>query len=108
MISNIYPESSLHNSPALESQSRIILYKRLLPILSSIASAFQGGNGSDVHDLLNATTMDFIICSLFGLKNGSNFLQNETGGSGLLVVVAGCVLGVILLCMVSYTSTIDA
>lgn len=78
IISNIYSKSNLHSSAALESQSRTILYKRLLPILSSVASAFQGGSGIDVHDIWNATTMDFITCYLFGLKNGSNFLQDET------------------------------
>lgn len=78
MISNIYSKSSLHSSAALESQSRSILYSRLLPILSSTASAFQDGTGLEVHDLWNATTMDFITCYLFGLKNGSNFLQDET------------------------------
>jgi cytochrome P450 len=35
-------------------------------------------DGVDVHDLWNATTMDFITAYLFGLKNSSNFLQNES------------------------------
>jgi cytochrome P450 len=78
MISNTYSKSYLHSSEALEQQSRVILYNRLLPILNSVASAVQGGTGIDVHDLWFATTMDFITCYLFGLKNGSNFLQNET------------------------------
>lgn len=77
MVSNIYSKSNLHGSPALEQQSKVILYDRLLPILASASSAFQGGTGIDVHDLWNATAMDFITCYLFGIKNGSNFLDNE-------------------------------
>lgn len=77
MISNTYSKSYLHSSPALKCQSQVILYHRLLPILNSAASAFEGGTGIDVHDLWNATTMDFITCYQFGLKNGSNFLQDE-------------------------------
>jgi cytochrome P450 len=76
MISHIYSKSILHSSPALNRQAQVILYERLLPIVSA-ASAFEGGKGIDVHDLWNSSTMDFITCYLFGLKNGSNFLQDE-------------------------------
>ncbi|KAH8600450.1 cytochrome P450 [Bisporella sp. PMI_857] len=58
-ISNTYSKSNIHNSPALARQA-------------------QKNAGLDVLDLWNATTMDFICAYLFGLKNGSNFLQNET------------------------------
>ena len=78
MISNTYSKSYLHSSKALEQQSRVILYDRLLPVLNSVASAVQGGPGIDVHDFWFASTMDFITCYLFGLKNGSDFLQNES------------------------------
>ena len=75
MISNIYSKSSIHSSPALARQAQVILYDRLLPIIASVSSPTS--NEIDVHDLWNATTMDFITAYLFGLKNGSNFLQNE-------------------------------
>ena len=78
MISNIYSKSNIHSSPALARQAQVILYERLLPIITSLSSAFQSPNGVDVHDLWNATTMDFITAYLFGIKNGSNFLHNES------------------------------
>jgi len=77
MISNIYSKSNIHGSPALARQARVILYERLLPIINSAASAPQL-SGIDVHDLWNASTMDFITCYLFGLKNGSNFLNDAS------------------------------
>jgi cytochrome P450 len=75
MISNIYSKSNIHTSPALAKQAQVILYERLLPIITSASTP--RSNDIDVHDLWNATTMDFICAYLFGLKNGSNFLQNE-------------------------------
>jgi cytochrome P450 len=75
MISNVYSKSMLHTSPSLERQAQVILYDRLLPILSS-PSALQD-TGIDVHDIWNATAMDFITAYQFGLKNSSNFLQDE-------------------------------
>jgi cytochrome P450 len=78
MISNIYSKSMVDNSPALARQAHVILYDRLLPILSSSAAAFKGASGIDIHDIWNATTMDFITAYQFGLKNSSNFLQDET------------------------------
>jgi cytochrome P450 len=75
MISNIYSKSNIHTSPALAGQAKVILYERLLPIITSVSTP--RSNDIDVHDLWNATTMDFICAYLFGLKNGSNFLQNE-------------------------------
>jgi cytochrome P450 len=78
MISNIYSKSNIHSSPALAEQARVILYERLLPIVTSIVDSARSPDGVDVHDLWNATTMDFITAYLFGLKNSSNFLQNES------------------------------
>jgi hypothetical protein len=76
MISNAYSKSTLHASPSLDRQAQVILYDRLLPILSSSSSALQD-IGIDVHDIWNATSMDFITAYQFGLKNSTNFLQNE-------------------------------
>jgi cytochrome P450 len=77
MISNIYSKSNIHSSPALAAQAQVILYDRLLPIIDSISKALTGANGIDVHDLWNAMTMDGMTAYLFGLKNSSNFLQNQ-------------------------------
>jgi cytochrome P450 len=78
MISHIYSKSSIHSSLALDQQAKIILYERLLPIITVISESARNANGVDVHDIWNATTMDFITAYLFGLKNGSNFLRNES------------------------------
>ncbi|KAM3075516.1 hypothetical protein ACMFMG_007659 [Clarireedia jacksonii] len=77
MISNIYSKSFLQNSPAFTAQAKVILYDRLLPIISnSISSSFQNPHGVDVYDLFNGATMDFISAYLFGLKSSSNFLKD--------------------------------
>jgi hypothetical protein len=73
MISNIYSKSNVHSSPALAAQAQVVLYQRLLPIIGSCST-----EGIDVHDIWNATTMDGMTAYLFGLKNSSNFLQDET------------------------------
>jgi cytochrome P450 len=78
MISNIYSKSNIHSSPALARQAQVILYERLLPIITSVSESSHYPDGVDVHDIWNATTMDFITAYLFGLKNGSNFLNNES------------------------------
>lgn len=76
MVSNIYSKSVLHSSPALARQAQVIIYDRLLPILTA-ASTSPTPSGIDIHEIWNATTMDFITAYQFGLSNGSDFLQNE-------------------------------
>jgi cytochrome P450 len=76
MISNVYSKSVLHSSPTLARQAQVILYDRLLPILNSASTSNVPGS-FDIHEIWNATTIDFITAYQFGLKNGSNFLQNE-------------------------------
>ena len=74
MISNTYSKSNIQASTALHAQAQVILYGRLLPIIESVS---QAENGIDVHDLWNATTMDGMTAYQFGLKNSSNFLQDQ-------------------------------
>ncbi|KAH6680460.1 cytochrome P450 monooxygenase-like protein [Halenospora varia] len=80
MISNIYSKSNLQSSPAFARQAQVILYDRLLPAITSKSKSKSENSrdGFDIMDVFNATTMDFITAYLFGLKNGSNFLQNES------------------------------
>ncbi|KAG9245675.1 cytochrome P450 [Calycina marina] len=73
MISNTYSKSSIQTSRAAERQGEVILYGRLIPIIDAAAKSSEG---IDVHDVWNATAMDFICAYLFGLKNGSNFLED--------------------------------
>jgi cytochrome P450 len=76
MLSNIYSKSTIHSSPAIASHARIILYSRLLPVITASTDPCQVPHGIDVHDLWNATTMDFITAYQFGISNSSNFLKN--------------------------------
>lgn len=76
MISNIYSKSTLQSSAALAEQARVILYERLLPTISNLASSSPSPLGVDVYDLFNGTTMDFISSYLFGLKNSTNFIKD--------------------------------
>lgn len=78
MISNTYSKSNIHSSTALAAQAQVILYDRLLPLLTSASAPHSHPNGVDVHEIWNSTTMDFITAYLFGLKNASNFLRDET------------------------------
>ncbi|KAI9371521.1 cytochrome P450 [Aspergillus egyptiacus] len=74
MLSNIYSKSFLQSSPHLRLISKTVVFDRLLPILQKAAIS---GMETDVHDLNQGLTMDFVSAYLFGLDNGTNFLQNE-------------------------------
>lgn len=50
-----------------------IIHDRLLPILNKAATSDMT---VDIHDVNQALTMDFVSAYLFGLKNGSNLLQD--------------------------------
>jgi hypothetical protein len=78
MISNIYSKSSVHSSPALARQAHVILYDRLLPLLDSASKPHRYANGVDIHDIWNATTMDFITayCMLNFLLNLAQLLRS--------------------------------
>jgi cytochrome P450 len=78
MISHIYSKSTLQSSTALASQARTILFSRLLPIITASTHQSQIPHSIDVHDLWNATTMDFITAYIFGLSHSTNFLQNAS------------------------------
>ncbi|KAL4928586.1 cytochrome P450 [Aspergillus undulatus] len=74
MLSNIYSKSFLQSSPHLRLISKTIICDRLLPILHEAANS---GIDTDVHDLNQGLTMDFVSAYLFGLASGTNFLQNQ-------------------------------
>lgn len=73
MVSNIYSKSYLFSSPHLHVISHNIIYDRLLPIVQPV-----GQNKTlDVLELFYAVNMDLMSGYLFGLTNGTNFLQDE-------------------------------
>lgn len=74
MLSNVYSKSTLQSSPHLRVASHVVILDRLLPILHEAASS---GRAVDVHDLNQGLTMDFVSSYLFGLKNGTNHLQDD-------------------------------
>ena len=78
MMSNIYSKSTIHTSPALAAQARAIIFDRLLPLLTAAATPLDSQDGIEIHEIWNSTTMDFIAAYQFGLKNGSDFLINES------------------------------
>ena len=72
MVSHIYSKSFLQSSPELHKISRLILFGRLLPLLSKAAIDEQP---LDVLEINYSSAMDFITAFIFGLQNGTNFLQ---------------------------------
>ncbi len=73
IISNVYSKSYLQNSPEVHQISKVMIFERLLPLLDEVASNKQS---LDVLELNFSSTMDFIIAFIFGVQNGTNFIQN--------------------------------
>lgn len=73
MISNVYSKSYLQSSDELHRIADNIVYTRYLPILDSSANS---KTSVEVHELNFAVTMDTINAYIFGLCNGSNFIQD--------------------------------
>lgn len=72
-LSNVYSKSYLQSSQDMSRLSEGIVFERLLPILGNLAAESTPVN---VHELNFAIGMDFITAYLFGMQNGSNFLQH--------------------------------
>ena len=73
MVSNVYSKSYLQSSPELHKISEVILYDRLFPLLEKAAA---GNQPVEVLELNSSIAMDFIMAFIFGLQNGTNFLQD--------------------------------
>lgn len=73
MISGVYAKSYLHHSPEMRVLSHHIVFERLLPLLGD---AGRTGSPINVLTLAQWAGMDFMTAYLFGLRNGTNFLQN--------------------------------
>ncbi|KAL9103110.1 MAG: hypothetical protein Q9163_001821 [Psora crenata] len=74
MVSNIYSKSYLQSSPDIAKISDVILFDRLLPLIDSLPKKQEA---IDVLELNFSSTMDFVSAFIFGLGNGSNFLQQS-------------------------------
>lgn len=76
MIANVYSKSYIQSSGPCKAQAQVILFGRLLPILQESSSHSQKPHGVDVLSIFLATTMDLISAYVFGIRHGTNFLQN--------------------------------
>jgi hypothetical protein len=77
MLSNIYAKSTLQSSAAMTANTTILLNDRIIPRLRQIATSKQP---AEFYDFFSAAATDFVTSYLFGLKNGTNFLQQPTMG----------------------------
>ncbi|RMZ73789.1 cytochrome p450 monooxygenase [Pyrenophora seminiperda CCB06] len=76
MLSNIYSKSHVTASDALRAQTSTILYARFLPFLERTFSEPDNKGVLNMYALLSATTMDIVTCYIFGLKAGSNLIDD--------------------------------
>ncbi|KAK5114229.1 hypothetical protein LTR85_010294 [Meristemomyces frigidus] len=73
MISSVYAKSYLQHSSEMETLSSCIALERFLPLL---ADAEMTARPVNVLTLAQWAGMDFMTAYLFGISNGTNFLQN--------------------------------
>lgn len=76
MLSNIYSKSHVVASDALRAQVSTLLYQRFLPYLDSTFAETEQGV-LNIYALLSATTMDIVTCYIFGLRAGSNLIDDR-------------------------------
>ncbi|EMD93267.1 hypothetical protein COCC4DRAFT_59105 [Bipolaris maydis ATCC 48331] len=75
MLSNIYSKSHVLASESLLVQASTIMYQRFLPYLESVCTGPENGV-LNIYALLSATTMDIVTSYIFGLRAGSNLIQD--------------------------------
>ena len=74
MLSNVYSKSYLQNSMDLQKVSDRLMFDRFLPIIHRI---HEHGGDLDVLDFMQGVGMDFTSAYLFGLSNGTDFINNS-------------------------------
>ena len=79
MLSNIYAKSTLQGSASMTAITNILLNERFVPRLRELVKAM-GNEGVEFYDIFSAATMDFVAAYVFGLKNGTNYLQDPSMG----------------------------
>ncbi|KAI4160529.1 MAG: hypothetical protein LQ342_005636 [Letrouitia transgressa] len=77
MISNVYSKSFVQSSPQVQKISQLIIFSRLLPLIDK---AVIENRPLDVLEINYSSAMDFITAFIFGLQNGTNFLQEVIAG----------------------------
>jgi cytochrome P450 len=76
MLSRIYSKSHVTANEALLAQTSTILYKRFLPYLEATFTQSEKGV-LNIYALLSATTMDIVTGYIFGLRAGSNLIDDS-------------------------------
>lgn len=87
LISHVYSKSFIQSSEPAREQAREILYNRLIPALyneGAVTIQGQTGNGVDIYSMYMATSMDFIVAYVFGLRHGTNILKMKNYREHLL------------------------
>ncbi|KAL2004676.1 hypothetical protein VTN00DRAFT_3204 [Thermoascus crustaceus] len=74
MLSHVYSKSYIFANPTAHATTRAMLYDRLLPIIQSSVDV---GKPLEMAGILAGYSMDAFMTYQFGLRLGSNFLQNE-------------------------------
>lgn len=74
-MSNVYSKSFVMASDALRSQISTIIYDRFLPGLERTLNQDRPGV-LNIYAFLSATTMDIVTGYIFGLKAGSNLIDD--------------------------------
>ena len=82
-LSNVYSKSYLQSSPDMSILSKAIIFERLVPILENLSKESTPIN---IHEFNFAIAMDFITAYLFGMPNGSNFLQDVKARQSWLAI----------------------
>lgn len=72
MLSNVYAKSTVQSSAALHGVTEALLCHRMLPRLCN-----SQGDAVEAYELFSGVAMDAITGYCFGLRQGSNFLENS-------------------------------
>lgn len=73
MVSNLYSKSHLQSSIDLQAISDCLFFDRFLPIMHEVD---KHGGEMDVLEFMQAVSMDFTSAYLFGLSNGTDFMND--------------------------------
>jgi hypothetical protein len=74
MMSNIYSKTVIMVSQTLLAQTTTIMYDRFLPYLEAASRHDEGV--MNIYALLSASTMDIVNVYIFGLRAGSNLIDD--------------------------------
>ncbi|KAK5739195.1 hypothetical protein LTR17_005496 [Elasticomyces elasticus] len=78
MLSNIYAKTTLQTSPSLSAVTKVLMGERLKHRLNEIT---QSGEPAEFYWLMAACTMDFVSAYIFGLSQGTDFIQQQELGA---------------------------